>query len=44
VVCCESHSGDEGRPFGENCTGRLIKQPYAAAVKSCGSEQLGKRP
>lgn len=43
LVCHERHKGDEGRSFGGGYAGRPIKQPYAAAVKCHGSEQLGKR-
>lgn len=43
LVCHERHKGGEGRSFGGDCTGKPIKQPYAAVGKSHGSEQLGKR-
>lgn len=43
LVCHERHKGDGGRSSDGDCTGKPIKQPYAAVVKSYGSEQLGKR-
>lgn len=43
LVCHERHIGDEGRPLDRNCTGKSVKQPNAAAIKSCGSERLRKR-